>query len=234
MRMQRFLPAVFLLASCDPVGFKVVSISPIYGWEDGCTDIKVSGHGFDADIQVTLGGTAIDNLTLPDQATNPLDVGFVVYGTTPPSAVGADYATLTVTSGGETSELTEAFFYTACPAAVYVEGVSATDAVAAGDEIGLSGCGLDASAVTVKVGSSDAVNLTSVCSTAQATFTAPAADPGCHYVGFFDSAGNQLAPDPGCDITLACDVPQGKGDTGDSGYIDFCAGAPTLTYGGAK
>ncbi len=232
----RSLPLITMglaLAACDR-GLDAVSIRPIYGWTDGCTDVEIGGNHFGDQVSVTIGGNPLDNLTLPDAATQPLDVGFEAYGTTPPSTNGKGPADVVVSSGGETDTITGGFYYVDCPHPGYVEAADPTEGVSAGDTITLWGCGLDSSAYTVRVGdnATDA-QLTGVCSTAQVTFTAPAPSAdGAWYIGFFDSTGTQVYPDATCDITL----PAGSitnPDTGDTGWVDPCAGAVALTYGGA-
>lgn len=233
--LKHTLPlAALALASCGMQGMDAVSIRPIYGWVDGCTDVKIGGHGFGDDVSVTIGGNPLQNLTLPDPAEDPLDVGFVIYGTTPPSTDGKGAHDVVVTSGGETDTITDGFYYVECPAVGYVEAASPTEGVSPGDTITMMGCGMDASAYTVRVGDAKSdVPLTSVCSSATVTFTAPApSSDGTWYVGFFDSNGTQVSPDPACDITQ----PAGSitnPDTGDTGWVDPCAGALAITYGGA-
>jgi IPT/TIG domain len=224
--------ASLTLLSCDPYGFKLVSISPIYGWVDGCTDVTVSGHGFDDDITVTIGGTALANLTLPDADANPLDVGYLVRGQTPAGSAGGTFATVSVTSGGETSELVDAFYYETCWYGAYPESADPTEGVTSGATISLSGCNLTAGSVQVRVGTSSNIDLTSVCGSAQATFTAPAVADGCHYLSFYDSAGTELFPASGCDVSLDCSTDQSV--TADTGVTDPCSGVPTLTYGGGR
>lgn len=223
MRRIMLASAALGVTSCSNLPLDAVSIRPIYGWVDGCTDVKVSGHGFDDDISVKLGGQALEGLTLPDPEANPLDVGYVVYGVTPPASE-AGYADLEVTSGGETDTVKDAFYYVACPADPYVEAAS-TDTAAAGDTIVLSGCNLDASAYQVQVGG-ETVALSSECGTATVSFTAPDLDDGCYYVHMVDASGNVL---DGCGADTC-----GGYDTGDTGAAMACDGLPTLTYGGAR
>jgi len=222
-----------VLSGCGDKAFDAVSIRPIYGWVDGCTPVAVGGHGFGDDVQVTIGGQALADQSLPDATLFPLDVGYEVYGTTPPSTAGKGTAEVKVSTGGVSDTVSSGFYYVDCPSPGTVEGIDPAEGVAAGDTITLQGCGLDPAAVTVRVGDAgDDQPLTAVCSTATATFVAPAVSkPAAWYVGFFDSAGTQLSPDPACDITL----PAGSitnPDTADTAWVDPCSGAATLTYGG--
>ncbi len=236
MRILRLgIPLLALVQlSCDPLGFAAVSISPIYGWADGCIDVKVSGHGFEDDVSGSVGGLTFENVALPDPdvETEKLDVGFVFYARIPARAPAeAGFATLEVTSGDETDTLEDAFYFVACPAVGYEEYLS-TDMAAEGDTIGVFGCGIDATAHKVVVGPSKPQDLTSVCGTSQLTFTAPAQAEGTWYVGIVDNAGTQVYPGPECDLTIGAD----DADTGavDTATPDPCAGVPTLTYGGAR
>lgn len=226
-------------SGCGNLPPDLVLIKPNYAYEDGCVDVTVSGHGFGDDVQVTVGGAPLENLTLPDPNEAPLDVGFVVYGTVPAGTPGPAEVTMTtagvedtlgVTSDGEVATTAGAFYYVACPAPYYVEYYEPAE-VSDDTSVFLQGCGIDTSG-HVQVGPApDQLAMTSVCGTAQATFDAPANAPGTWYVGFFDSAGTQVYPDPACDITQ----PPGTGvDTGDTGFVDPCSGALTLTYGGAR
>ena len=50
------------LIGCNDPGFDGISIRPTYGWTDGCTDVKVSGHGFDDGVTATLARSGCQNL----------------------------------------------------------------------------------------------------------------------------------------------------------------------------
>lgn len=219
-------PLAFL--SCQGrVGFDAVSVRPIYGWADGCTPVSIGGHGFGSDVAVTIGGKALEGATLP--ATDSLDYGYQVTGTTPP-AEQAGYAEVVVTTGGESAAVFGDFYYEACPLAAYPESISPSDGVTSGATIQLDGCSLQAD-YQVKVGTANPVPLTSLCSTASVSFSAPALADGTYYVAIVDSAGAAVFPDAasGCDTTAAV----GSGVvTTDTGSYDLCDGVPTLTYGG--
>jgi hypothetical protein len=240
MKHLRGLAALPLLgfSSCNfPLPMTVVSIRPMYGWMDGCTAVELGGHGFDDDAVAYLDGQALQDVTFPDAETNPLDVGYEMYGVTPPKTDGIPtFVNLTVESGGDQSVSTGAFYYVACPASPYPEAIAADPEVTQGSVVVFSGCNLDASLYTVRVGESDSVPLASQCGTAQVTFAAPQRDAGTWFVGFFDTAGTQVYPDPACDITVPVEayVPPVDPDTSDTAApYDPCGGAFTLTYGGA-
>lgn len=206
----------FLLACNDP-GFKAVTITPIYGWVDGCTSVTVRGHGFAENATANIGDQALNDLSYPDAETKPLDVGYQLYGRTPP-ATEKGYADVSVTSNGETSVIPDAFYYVACLADAFVEGANPTEAITSGSTVTLYGCNLDANQWKVKVGDAEPVAMTSSCSTAEVTFTAPDLADGSYAVSIVDSAGNTVFP-------VAC-------DSADTGVV--CTPAPILTYGSAQ
>jgi len=231
MRLLRIgVPLLALVhVSCSDLPFDAVSISPIYGWVDGCIDVKVSGHSFGDDVSGSVGGHELEGIVLPDPETEELAVGFLFYARVPAIADGeVGFADVEVTSGGETDTIKDGFYFVACPATAYEEFLS-TDTAAAGDAVTIYGCTIDASAHKARVGTSADLDLTSVCGTSQASFTAPKLPEGSWYVGIFDLTGAQVYPDAECDITL----PAGSGGPFDSGNPDPCAGVPALTYGGA-
>jgi len=236
---QLALPALCVAAplgllSCNKVGFDAVSIRPIYGWVDGCTAVSVGGHGFGDDVKVTIGGTDLVNQTLPDKES--LDYGYEVTGATPAGAQPG-YAEVKVTSGGQEAVVFGDFYYEACPLSAYPESTSPDSGLSAGTTVTMTGCNLMGD-YQIKVGTANPVSVSSACSTAQITFSAPDLPansdsnyPGGYYVAILDSAGNQLLPDP----ASGCDTTQAVGSaviTSDTGEYDPCSGVPIVSYGG--
>lgn len=229
------------LQSCNTPDFRVVSIRPIYGWVDGCTPVSIGGAGFGSDVSVTIGGSPLENLSYPDAETAPLDVGYEVYGTTPPASA-AGYADVVLSSGGNTGEVNAkdsvgAFYYAACPLTAYPETISPETGLSAGATVSVGGCNLS-SDYQVRVGPSDPIALTKVCSTAEVSFAAPGLQAnsetnyeGGYFLSILDSSGNMIFPDPasGCDPTLSV-AENSVVDTG--GEYNLCDGVPLLTYGG--
>lgn len=214
-------------ASCNEVGFDAVSIRPIYGWVDGCTAVSIGGHGFGDDVKVTIGGSDLVNAALPEK--DSLDYGYQVTGLTPPGTQPG-YATVTVSTGGQSADVFGDFYYEACPLAAYPESASPDSGLAAGTTVTLGGCNLMGD-YQVKVGTANPVSVTTACSTAYVTFSAPDLPAGDYYVAILDGSGNQLMPDPasGCDTTAAV----GSGVvTSDTGSYDLCSGVPVVSYGG--
>jgi len=213
------------LWSCNAksIGFEVVSIRPIYGWADGCVDVKIGGHGFESGASVTVGGDELANVTEPETAT---DRGYQLFGTLPAGEAG--YADVVVTQpGGESSTLADGYYYVQCPGAPLLEEVRTDGAVAAGSIITLVGCGFDAENMFVQLDEGASIPLTASCGTASVTFEAP--DLPADTVAALrvvDADGNDLFP--GCS--------DGGGDTdGDTDAdTDVPCEYPTVTYGGAE
>ncbi len=182
------------LACEDRLGFDAVSLFPTYGYVDGCTNVRMGGHGFTDSFAATIGGNPVTNITDPDPDVDPLDRGFEKYGVTPPGEQGfADYK---ATDSGESVTVTNAFYYIACPGAPYVEAVSYADGA-----VTISGCGLDADAMQLilvaKGGDPTKVkpfDLSSDCGTATVSATPGAGAPPA-YVRLGDGT---LIPDPTC------------------------------------
>lgn len=224
-----------LLAGCEGrLGYEAVDISPGYGYVDGCDSVQVSGHGFGEDpsvISATIGPNPLEDITFPDPAENPFDVGFVFFGTIPTATGEAGPVDVTVTRSdtGETSTIENGFYYVACPASPTVEAIAPTTGVAAGTTISLAGCDIDTALYNVTLhepltGAEVAeADLTAVCSTAVASFAAPDLEDGTYDVVIRDAAtGAALIP-----AVYPC-FP----DTADTAASE-CVAAFQITYGGA-
>src|SRR5436190_12091456 len=122
------------LACEDRLGFDAVSIYPTNGWADGCTSVRMGGHGFTDNFSATIGGNPVTNITDPDPVEYPKDQGYEKYGVSPAGTPGfADYK---ATDSGESATVTNAFYYLTCPSAAYVETVSVANVT-----VTISGCG---------------------------------------------------------------------------------------------
>lgn len=213
-----------LSSACNDAGYALVSISPIYGWVDGCNPVTLSGHGFSDEVSASVGGSDITGITYPE---GKIDKGFVVYGTMPAGQHG--YADVSLRSGGETSTLTKTagYYYVECPGAGTMEAVSPAGALAAGVLVTVEGCGLDSGAVAARVVSADGLvqsadlPLVSMCGTATVSFTAPAMPDGEYYLELINVADGAILSGAPC-------PPPDSGDTGSS-----CTDQK-LIYGGAE
>jgi hypothetical protein len=226
------LGAVLLLSGCNTPSFQAVSVRPIYGWADGCNAVTVNGSGFEDDVAVTVDGDPLMGLTLPD---GELDVGYTVSGVIPPKDLSASaYATITVTSGGESDDVLDQFYRLACPAPVNVEDYGPDAGLAAGTTVELYGCHI-LDTHKVQIGGTEAtITNASTCDggTDAGTFAAPDVADGDWYIGIYDSAGTEIYPalDNGCDVSLPVGTSTGTDDEGNE--IDLCDGTMMVTYGG--
>lgn len=220
-----FVSLLLLMAGCNVLPFDAVSISPIYGWVDGCNTVTISGHGFSDQATATIGGQAVTDITLP---TRELDKGYL-FTATVPAGSAAGYADVVVTDGASTDTITGsgAYYYVACPAVAYVEGIDVTTGLAAGTTVTIAGCGFDTSALRGQLLDAKGAtvgkpfDLTSVCGTATVSFAAPDAADGSYYLAFVDGSG-----------TVVAGTPCPPADTGDTAAA-ACADYP-LTYGSAR
>jgi hypothetical protein len=188
------------LACEDRLGFDAVSLYPTYGWADGCTSIRMGGHGFTDAFKAKIGGNDVTGITDPDPTEYPLDQGFEKFGFSPAGDPGfADYS---ATDAGETVTVTNAFYYLACPSATYVESVTYADGA-----ITISGCGFDAAGtqayLVVKgklpVKGQPTFSLSADCGTAVVSFTPGAgAPPGVYQLYLSTDGGTTFIPDPNC------------------------------------
>lgn len=201
-----------------------ISIRPIYGWQDGCTSVKISGHGFGADVTATIGGNPVTEVTLP--ADDSLDYGFLFNAVTPAGAASG-YADVVVKTNGTDAPLSVPFYYEACPTAVHLDAMSPSDSLVGGTSVALVGCNIKSAEYQVKVGDAAPVAMTAGCLTASATFAAPELPAGQYPVVFVDSSGTTVWP-------TAEECVDSGGDTGHdtappATYCDLC---PCVTYGG--
>ena len=185
------------LACEERLGFDAVSLFPTQGWMDGCTEVRMGGHGFTDDFSATLDGNPIA-LVEDHPEVAELDVGFEKWGQTPPGEHGfADYK---ATDGDESSTVTNAFFYVECPSTPFIETVEAVDG-----EVTISGCGLDAATIdaylVLKGGDPTKekpfTDVGSVCGSAVVSFGTPGT-PGIYELYLSVDGGKTLIPDPAC------------------------------------
>lgn len=240
------------LAGCNTAPFQAISVRPVYGYGDACTDVAIGGSGFADDVSVMVGDQPLMNATLPE--TDSLDYGYLVSGTIPPvdGAEGA-FVDVVVTSDGESDTVLEQFYRVACPGAVNPEAVSPAEGVAAGDPIALVGCHMF-DTYTVRIQGIDAP-LTNASSCEGGTDTAvfdmvQVADPVDNpetddldestlkgwYITIYDGDTEIYPLIDGCDplvpvgASLVYDE-EGKPVKDDNDeYLDACAGALSVTY----
>lgn len=242
--MRYWLVGALFLVGCNKVGYDAVTIRPTYGWEDGCTTVKISGHGFGNEVSATINGNEVASITRPEDEA---DHEWYFFGDTP-AWTGTEeegrFGTVTVTSDGEESTIEDAFYYVACPGPGYIESVSPDAGITAGDTISLGGCGLAAgyqaqlydtnSGTPQKVGTAAA--LTSTCGTAFADFvapdlTTPRLAANTYWLAIEDADGNIVNPSSG-DITT-CDRTEVDSDAPADTDLDTVS-CFSITYGGGE
>ncbi|MEQ1566864.1 MAG: hypothetical protein ABMA64_14575 [Myxococcota bacterium] len=129
----------------------LVSVTPDYGYVDGCVDVVIQGHHLGTEGTAKIGDAeflslapAEENPDLPEQAQ---DVGFLYSGRVPPSPTGqAGWFDVVLTVDGESLTIPEGWYYRSCPAPINVDGYTLPGdgygAVASGDSINFVGCNL--------------------------------------------------------------------------------------------
>lgn len=206
-------PALLALAGCR-LGFDAVQLRPLYGYQDGCTDVTITGRAFRDDIRVTLGLKPVLGLTLPP--VDSVDRGFLVSARTPPAEHQSGWVSLTVSQAGRVDVIEDAFWYTECPGAPHVDDLS-VDAAEPQSRVELIGCALDADHDVRLIDPSGTVvaidlDLAPVCTTARMSFGVPPLPPGTYQVTVVDAAGTTVWP-PFCvedtgDSGTSCEAPE--------------------------
>jgi len=150
----------------------LVSITPDYGYVDGCIDVTIQGNHLGENATGDVGGAkllevqpAAEDKTKPDYAQ---DVGFLYTAQVPPApGLKSGFYDLNLKVDGADLNLPLGFFYRDCPASFVVDSVTLpnsaattttyggttltpTTGVASGDQIGLVGCGLNPDNVKVE------------------------------------------------------------------------------------
>jgi hypothetical protein len=161
---------------CALLAPRFESVTPEYGYVDGCTPITLGGADIGTEATVTIAGqpllaiaAAAYDTAFPEWAQ---DVGFEYTGLTPPAPSGQPgYVDVVMTipadkEGGDAivRTLPKGFYYLACPAEVHVDALGLPTAdetgdtfgpvaqpTAAGATIDVSGCGLDAASVVAEL-----------------------------------------------------------------------------------
>lgn len=218
LKKMLLLPAVAALMSCNTPSFRVVTVKPIYGWTDGCTEVRVSGSGFDEASTLSVGGTSVDVIARGEGA----DAGYWVNAYTPPSSTGASGdVDVTLTSAGESGTITGGFHYVQCPEGGTVDNVYASatipepydpwtpaapsSSVTSGTDVTITGCGIDFTSLKVKLVSeadgteANLITPTQTCGTGVGHFTVPTLTDGAWDVLLVDANDTIFYPsDYGC------------------------------------
>jgi len=215
--MRLWSLAIIMLVGCNDAGYRAVSIRPGAGWIDGCTDVRISGHGFGDAVSATIGGNEVTDIFRPTgEVQGDADADFYFFAVTP-AGTAPGVATVVVTSDGDEDEIESGFYYLACWGDPWIDTMTPDEGVATGDTITLRGCNIDAGTYTVTIldptGTQEPVEniaLTADCLTAYASFTAPNLPDGSYYV-LIKSGDAVLHPSTGwpceADSATYCEPP---------------------------
>lgn len=192
----------------------LVSMTPDYGYADGCFDVVVQGHNLGTEAKAKVGSepflafTAAENdPKLPEHAQ---DVGFKYFGTVPPSPSGEPgWFDVVLEVDGEELTLRDGIYYRSCPGSFVVDAITVPAEGVAGDPIAVVGCQLDDEVQVQFLDLTGVVistaPLVSDCSTAQVHADIPGDLPAGDYTV-------QLVHDDG--TVYAGDCYADSGDTG--------------------
>ncbi len=205
----------------------LVSVTPDYGYVDGCIDVVVQGHHLGSEASAKVGDDAFLELAAaeedPDRPEHAQDVGFLFTGRVPPSPSGeAGWFDVTVTVDGEDLVLRDGFYFRSCPGSFVVDVADVPDQAVPGDLLRFVGCELDED-VTVEFRDAydvvvEVASVVSDCSTARVHAVVPTLLPGVYRV--------QLAHADGTVYLGPCS--QGSGDTGlscDEIFLEITSGS---------
>jgi hypothetical protein len=187
----------------------LATITPDYGYADGCQQVILQGHhlgenataklvgpGGSADFLEFRAATREDDMEgVPEHAS---DVGFKYYGTVPASPDGGSgWYDVVLTVDGEELTIDQGWYYRSCPGAIVVDAYDIPPEAAVGATLTFQGCNLtegtelqlvDPISLAV-VGSAP---LQSVCSTAITTADVPSVAAGTYNLQL--SNGTDLYP----------------------------------------
>lgn len=246
MRRQAWF-AVILLAACDTEP-DFVSITPQYGYADGCTPVTLQGSNLGEAAKAFVGGPNVDDAeipvtpaetddSLPDHAQ---DVGFVYYGSMPVSprdGDGTGWQDITMEVDGISMTLTQAWYYLPCPGTFDIEDASYPEkGAAAGDEFTFRGCGLTKDVEMVVYDAKEAevgrvaLSGDAFCPTGMASAALPDLAAGDYTFKLMDPKGTVYESSDCVDITTPTKTK--KGGTTKTVIGEACAGFP-FTVGGA-
>lgn len=191
----------------------LVSITPDYGYADGCVDVLVQGHHLGTNATAHIGDAEFLELLPaeedPDRPEHAQDVGFLYTGLVPASPSGeAGWFDVVVTIDGEELKIRDGWYYRSCPGSLVVDAFTVPDPATVGSQLTFVGCNLGPD-VTVQFldlyGVLQATTqLVSDCLTARVHANVPALPAGDYNVQLVHADGTIYAGPCGVD----------SGDTG--------------------
>lgn len=165
----------------------LATITPSYGYVDGCQAILIQGHHLGENASARIGSEPIADLTPaqrdPNVPAHAQDVGFKYFGTTPPAPDGKDgWYDVVMTVDGEDLVIREGWYYRPCPATFAVDTYTVPADAGIGSTLYFEGCGLGGNVTLEFLDAALApvasANLVSDCSTAEVHADVPVLPSG--------------------------------------------------------
>jgi len=179
-----------------------VSITPDFGYADGCIDVVVQGSNLGSTATARVGSDeflALDPLEDDPALKRPehaSDVGFGYTGMVGASPSGEPgWFDVTITLDGEDMTLNDGFYFGPCPASFILDQINVPETAAPGDPLSFVGCGLGDDVTIQFIEDSgagalaDTAPLVSDCSTARVHADVPALAPGSYEVQVLHTDG---------------------------------------------
>ncbi len=143
----------------------LATITPDYGYADGCDTVIVQGHHLGTNATARIGSAEFlsltaweDSMTDRDQDGEPdkippqgTDVGFKYIGVVPPSPDAAPgWYDVVVTVDGEELTINDGWYYRSCPGPIVVDAYDIPAEATQGDTLSFEGCNLNADTTEVQ------------------------------------------------------------------------------------
>ncbi|MEN0067834.1 MAG: hypothetical protein AAGA48_37240 [Myxococcota bacterium] len=204
------IAASLLLVGCEAIP-DFVSITPQFGYVDGCTPVTLQGSNLGTEATASVGGPNVGQTDIPiqpaefdpDLPDHAQDIGFRYEGVMPISVRpddGSGWQDISMTIDEQSMTLLHAWYYLACPASFDVDRSAIPEIASPGDVFRFGGCGLDETVEMVVFDAAEAevvrIALTGneFCPTGEATAALPNdLMPGDYTVQLIDDEGTVYA-----------------------------------------
>lgn len=129
----------------------LATITPDYGYADGCQSVLIQGHhlGENATAKLVGPGGSADFIDLAPAERDPSvdehaqDVGFKYFGTVPASPDGASgWYDMVLTVEGEELVINDGWYFRSCPGAIVVDAYDIPADAGVGTTLSFQGCNL--------------------------------------------------------------------------------------------
>ena len=257
MRWRALLPwGAALAVGCALLQPRFETVTPEFGYVDGCDEVVLQGSNIGVDATVTIGGEEMLAIAPAEEDTNfpewAQDIGFKYTGITPPApGLEPGFYDVVMTIPPEdgkgeptVSSVYKGYYYRSCPESVHIDAVDLTHPIAPGESITVHGCNLDPEQVTARLVNNDGVEvvalpMTSECSTATVSLTVPAtATRGLYWLTFTHTDGTVLGSvcggwqDTAGLLTDTDPLPPADSDSGGADTGAPCSGTWAVVIGG--